>query len=75
MSGYEINEKDIATVIRYLHTHHPEDTSREHAIQILELMHNIAKLSTNENAEFAELFLKALQQSNESITKEGGDPT
>ncbi len=66
MRGYEINEKDIATVIRYLHIHHPEDTSREYAIQILELMHEIAKQSVNENVEFAELLLKALEQRNET---------
>ncbi len=62
MSGYEINEKDIATVMRYLKIHNPENTSRDYAIQTLELMHEIAKEAVKEDLEFAELFLKALKQ-------------
>ena len=62
MSGYEINEKDIATVIRYLEMHNPENTDREYAIQILELMHEIAKEAVNEGLEFAKLFIQALEQ-------------
>ena len=61
MSGYEINEKDIAIVIRYLKIHNPENISREYAIQTLELMHEIAKDIAKESIQFAELFLQALK--------------
>ena len=62
MSGYEMNEKDIATVIRYLKIHNPENTSQEYAIQMLELMHEIAKEMVEEDLEFAELFMEALNK-------------
>ena len=60
--GYEINEKDITTVIRHLKIHDPANTDREYAIQVLELMHEIAKRVANAGLEFAELFLEALKQ-------------
>ena len=61
MSGYEINEKDIETVIRYLKIHKSENTDREYAIQILELMHEIAKEAAGKHIEFRDLFLEALK--------------
>ena len=60
--GYEINEKDIATVIRHLKIHDPANADREYAIQVLELMHEIAKRVANADLEAAELFLEALKQ-------------
>jgi DNA-binding phage protein len=37
---YEINEKDIESVIKYLKIHNPENADREYAIQLLNLMQN-----------------------------------
>lgn len=59
MTGYKINEKDIQSVIRYLKIHDPENADREYAIQILELMHDIAKRMVKKDVGFAKLFLKA----------------
>lgn len=36
MAGYEINEKDIEAVIRYLKIHDPKNADRDYAIQYLE---------------------------------------
>ena len=60
--GYEINEKDIATVIRHLKIHDPANADREYAIQVLELMHEIAKRVVNAGMEFTKLFLEALKE-------------
>lgn len=43
MSGYIINDDDIARVVRYLKTRRPERANREYAIQLLEVLHNAAK--------------------------------
>ena len=60
--GYEINEKDIATVIRHLKIHDLANADREYAIQVLELMHEIAKRVVSAGMEFTELFLEALKE-------------
>ena len=60
--GYEINEEDIATVIRHLKIHDPANADQEYAIQVLELMHEIAKRVANAGMKFAELFLEALKE-------------
>ncbi len=64
MSGYKISERDIAAVIRYLKIHNPDNANQEYAIQVLELMHEIAKELVSENLKFAELFLQALERAN-----------
>jgi threonine synthase len=38
MSDYEINEKDIETVLRYLKIHNPKNADRDYAVQLLEAM-------------------------------------
>lgn len=35
MSDYEINEKDIESVVRYLKIFHPENANREYAVEML----------------------------------------
>jgi len=35
---YEINEKDIASVVRYLAIFHPDNANREFAIEMLEYL-------------------------------------
>jgi threonine synthase len=42
MSDYEINDKDIETVLRYLKIHNPENADRDYAVQLLEAMQNTA---------------------------------
>jgi TRAP-type uncharacterized transport system substrate-binding protein len=42
MSDYEINDKDIETVLRYLKIHNPENTDRDYAVQLLKAMQNTA---------------------------------
>jgi TRAP-type uncharacterized transport system substrate-binding protein len=42
MSDYEINEKDIETVLRYLKIHNPENADRDYAVQLLKAMQNTA---------------------------------
>jgi hypothetical protein len=42
MSDYEINEKDIETVLRYLKIHNPENADRDYAVQLLEAMQDTA---------------------------------
>ncbi len=71
--GYEINEEDIATVIRHLKIHDPANADREYAIQVLELMHEIAKRVANAGLEFAELFLKALEEKKLKESEAGKD--
>ena len=60
--GYEINEKDIMTTMRHLRIHDPANADQEYAIQVLELMHEIAKRVANAGLEFSELFLKTLKE-------------
>ena len=43
MSGYRINEDDIARVVRYLETRRPEKANRGYAIQLLGVLHDAAK--------------------------------
>ncbi len=62
MIGYEINEKDIKAVIRYLQIHNPANADREYAIQLLELMKEIAREMIKTDMEFTELLLKALKE-------------
>ena len=62
MIGYGINEKDIETVIRYLAIHNPANADREYAIQLLELMREMAREMIKTDIEFTELLLKALKE-------------
>ncbi len=49
MSDYEINEKDIDTVLNQLKRVHPENATPEMAIDILEYMQAKAHLLVHEN--------------------------
>ena len=42
MEDYQINEKDINTVIHYLKIHDPKNADRDYAIQLLESMQGLA---------------------------------
>ncbi len=60
MSGYEMNEKDIAAIMRLLAIHDSEDASRESAIRLLEYMHERGKGIANSKQEFIDSFLEEL---------------
>ena len=62
MNGYQINEKDIATIIRHLKIHRPEQASRENAIKMLKSFKRDARGLADTDPEFAEMFLKALEE-------------
>lgn len=73
MNGYQINEKDIQSVIRYLKIHDPDNADREYAIQVLELMHNAVKRMVKKDVGFAELFLKALEEKQSQTKRDTKD--
>jgi hypothetical protein len=64
MSDYQINEKDIESVIRYMKIHDPKNADREYAIQFLESLQGVAGELVNTDVEFAERLEKALKKRN-----------
>ena len=62
MAGYEINEKDIESVIRYMKIHDPKNADREYAIQFLESLQGVAGEIVGKDIEFAEFLEKALKK-------------
>lgn len=48
MDDYQISEKDIESVIRYLELHDPENADRDYAVQLLEAMQGLAHDVTRE---------------------------
>lgn len=42
MDDYQISEKDIEAVMRYLETNDPKNADREYAMQLLEAIHGVA---------------------------------
>ncbi len=78
MNGYQINEKDIATIIRLLELHRPEEATRESAIKILKSLKGWARDLTDADPKFMELFLEALEEQKkqpeeEKTEEEGGN--
>lgn len=62
MEGYQINEKDIETVIRYLKIHDPKNADRDYAIQYLESLQGVASEIAQNNSELAEILRQALKK-------------
>ena len=62
MSDYEINEKDIESVITYLEHHDPENADREYAIELLHAMQETAKELVDQNIKFAQLLKLTLKE-------------
>ena len=60
MSDYEVNEKDIEAVIRYLKIHDPKNADRKYAVQLLGVMQEVARELVDEDITIAELIQKAL---------------
>jgi hypothetical protein len=63
MKDYEINEKDIQSVIHHLELHDPKNADRDYAIQLLGIMQEIAGNLVRSDAVDADLIDKALQKS------------
>ena len=61
-SNDQLDDEYIATAMRYINIHSPTDADRGYDVQLLELMREMAKAMAKENPEFAELFLKALEE-------------
>ena len=59
---YEINEKDIDSVIRWLKIHDPENATPETAIEILEEIHARVHLLAHEDPESLEKIYKELRE-------------
>lgn len=60
---YEINEKDIDSVIRYLKIYDPENATPEKAIAMLEDMQTFVHVMSHENPELLEKLDKNLKKS------------
>lgn len=64
--NYELNEKDINSVLRYLEIHEPKDATRERAIALLEdLQAGVHSLAHN-NPELLEKLQKELEENKHS---------
>lgn len=59
---YELNEKDIDSVIRWLKIHDPQNATPETAIEILEEMHARVHLLSHENPELLEKIYRDLKE-------------
>jgi len=59
---YEINEKDIDSVIRWLKIHDPKNATPETAIEILEEMYAGVHLLAHEDPELLEKIYKELKE-------------
>ncbi len=62
MSDYQINEKDIKSVIEYLKHHDPANADREYAIELLNAMQDTAKELVNKDLDFAQLLEATLKK-------------
>ena len=63
---YEINEKDIDSVIRWLKIHDPENATPETAIEILEEMHARVHLLAHEEPELLDKIYSELKSRKQS---------
>lgn len=63
---YEMNEKDIDSVIRWLKIHDPENATPETAIEILEEMYASVHLLSHEDPELLEKIYRELKSRKQS---------
>lgn len=64
--NYELNEKDIDSVIRYLEIHDPENATRERAIDLLEDLQAGVHKMAHTNPELLEKLQKELEENKHS---------
>ena len=62
MSGYKINEKDIADIMRILEVLDPENASKEDAIKTLEYLRALGKSAANADPKFIKSFLEEMKR-------------
>lgn len=60
--GYEINEKDIESVINFLKIHDPENATPEMAINILEAMQTKFHMMAHADPEMLKVILEDLKK-------------
>ncbi|HKU18740.1 MAG TPA: hypothetical protein VJP80_05710 [Candidatus Saccharimonadales bacterium] len=60
--AYEISEKDIQSVMRYLETHDVENATREKAIALLEDLHAGVHSMAHNNPELLEQLQKEVEE-------------
>lgn len=65
---YEINEKDIDSVIHWLKIHDPENATPETAIGILEEMHARVHLMAHEDPELLEKIYKRAKRKESRVS-------
>lgn len=68
MAGYQINEKDIESVIRFLKVTDPENATPEMAIELLEHLKASFHTMTHEDPEKLEEIYKELKKQKELKT-------
>lgn len=64
--SYELNEKDIDSVIRYLKIHEPENATRERAIALLEDLQAGVHMMAHNNPDLLEKLQKELEENKHS---------
>jgi hypothetical protein len=64
--SYELNEKDINSVIRYLKIHEPENATRERAIALLEDLQAGVHMMAHNNPDLLEKLQKELEENKHS---------
>jgi hypothetical protein len=64
---YEINEKDIDSVIRFLKIHDPENATPENAISLLEELNAGIHKMSHTNPELLEKLYKELNENKKKI--------
>ena len=64
--GYELNEKDIESVVHYLKIHEPENATRERAIALLEDLQAGVHMMAHNNPELLAKLQKELDENKHS---------
>jgi len=64
--SYELNEKDIASIVRYLKIHEPGNATRERAIALLEDLRAGADAMALNNPDLLEKLQKELKENKHS---------
>jgi hypothetical protein len=61
-NDYQINEKDIQAIVRYLEIHDPENADRGYAIQLIESMQGFGSELARSDEGLAEAIRKATEK-------------
>lgn len=70
MDKYELNEKDIESVIRFLKIHDPANATPEKAIAMLEDLQAFVHTMSHENPELLEKLYAELKDGSDTSNKE-----